>query len=543
MVLAVGKRIEPKGSTAVPSDWSDVRSSAGHSVHVGKEGIACTSCHSVSDAGFQSPGEGVCAGCHKAENAASHKGSVSKETPCLTCHAFGKKESVTCISCHATAQGSAFAITHHAGESCKSCHRMHGDPKIDAGKLASAPNTCRSCHGDTETGAPKIGDVRHGGKSVLDQSEWAGVTRTDAGTHAGLSETGRLHGMSKKGTHGEGTCNDCHRPHASKDDAKKLCAECHQGHQNSTTPSGHACTSCHVPHQANKEAVVTCVSCHAKMENVPKETGHTDCQGCHRPHEVKEAAKRCETCHANHPALLATRVGEHNRCESCHTPHAPKANARMACAGCHSNVHPTHGKGPTSNCIDCHAAHPKSASSMVNACSTCHTAAKGDRSFHVGKLACTECHKTHAFAKTDAPSCASCHAKEAKLAASLRGHAVCSNCHSSAHTPTPVKSCNSCHAKEASGNRGHTECATCHTTHDGKPARDLSCTSCHETKKLEGLHRVMKGAGPVHGNCKNCHEAHGPSRADRATCTSCHKSQQTHQPEAKVCNGCHVFKD
>jgi hypothetical protein len=38
--------------------------------------------------------------------------------------------------------------------------------------------------------------------------------------------------------------------------------------------------------------------------------------------------------------------------------------------------------------------------------------------------------------------------------------------------------------------------------------------------------------------------AHFPPRADRATCTgSCHADRRNHQPDAKICTGCHVFRD
>lgn len=66
-----------------------------------------------------------------------------------------------------------------------------------------------------------------------------------------------------------------------------------------------------------------------------------------------------------------------------------------------------------------------------------------------------------------------------------------------------------------------------------------ACTTCHAKPTLDGLHSVA-----AHGaSCASCHSSHAPVRSDRATCTStCHQDRKNHQPEAKVCKGCHMFR-
>jgi hypothetical protein len=72
------------------------------------------------------------------------------------------------------------------------------------------------------------------------------------------------------------------------------------------------------------------------------------------------------------------------------------------------------------------------------------------------------------------------------------------------------------------------------------PATPPGCATCHDKAKLPGLHGV---AAHGSGACATCHTPHGPPRSDRATCTgSCHADKRTHQPDAAVCKGCHLFR-
>ena len=46
----------------VPHEWHEVRASAGHTVHVVKNGVACRDCH--GDDGFAAPPAELCQRCH-----------------------------------------------------------------------------------------------------------------------------------------------------------------------------------------------------------------------------------------------------------------------------------------------------------------------------------------------------------------------------------------------------------------------------------------------------------------------------------------------
>lgn len=354
--------------------------------------------------------------------------------------------------------------------------------------------------------------------------------------------------------------------------------------------AGHeACTTCHSPHDARKGSVRACESCHQDHNAALGAKGHTACTTCHTPHAPSQAKASCASCHEGKSVLGASHNGSHAACGNCHDLHKPSTPPSAACAKCHASVNAEHpktlahaGKGALESCTGCHQPHPAKTGAVSAACSTCHTSAKSDHSHHAASLTCASCHKAHAFklAPGDKALCASCHSKQAGAVAAQPGHAACAACHGATHRPVASPGCASCHAQEvATAPKGHAACGSCHDAHSGKLATAATtCTNCHQDKvkgkalhanvaggcaschrphgpkgvpappacatchapsKLPGLHQKPSHAA----NCANCHGGHAPPRSDRAACTTqCHQDRRTHQPEAAVCKGCHIFK-
>jgi predicted CXXCH cytochrome family protein len=569
----------------VPAQWQEARTSPMHAAHVGRKAIACTECHG---AGFEKmPADDTCTRCHAAPAKRAHRGSATSPTTCLGCHVFSAgKEAPSCVSCHATG---ARALAKHASPeiACASCHDLHGEKR-------SALVDCTGCHAG-------IG-ARHGRMEVAARDAGGGSAvgrfAEDAGIVLAARAVAPPSSAPLDATHASPgqVCGACHAPHAPAAKAIDACASCHAGPRatNVGAPSiaprgprvaGHAaCITCHEPHRARKESVLACEGCHADRREAAQAKGHALCIGCHQPHAPTEARASCGNCHAGVSALAATKVKEHATCTSCHDPHRPQRAAASSCTTCHAAVKPSHPAAKGGACVGCHVPHPGQREGAREhaavACSSCHTKAKGEKAFHAGKAACAECHRPHgeiALAGAGAAFCARCHQAPAAATATRTGHGECRKCHGEPHAPAKKPTCNACHAQEvATAPKGHAACTSCHDAHSGALGKNVSCTNCHADKskalhgsiaqgcgschrphgpkgppqppacttchapaKLPGLHSVVKHAA----QCGSCHVAHGAPRSDRATCTaSCHQDRQTHQPDAAVCKGCHLFR-
>jgi hypothetical protein len=313
-------------ASLVPATWASVRESAGHTAHVGKDKIACSSCHDERDGGFLSLKEAACTSCHAKEIAQTHPGNDAKPTTCLTCHAFGAAPAPTCLGCHANAQGKSAAVAVHISEGspCTSCHKPHEEQ-------TAVQADCATCHKDVT--------ASHGSRSV--------------------STAVPSHGVGEAGAHvANGTCSDCHAPHAHAADARGACKGCHDAAPQAEKPSGHpACVTCHAPHDLTRGAVKACPSCHQE-KRAAITTSHTACKSCHTPHATQTAAAACRTCHEHKATLGAPQVEAHAACASCHKPHDAKASPGAACVTCHAKMAVKHALGRGEKCIDCHAMHP-----------------------------------------------------------------------------------------------------------------------------------------------------------------------------------------
>lgn len=184
--------------------WKQVAETAGHKVHVERQNIACTKCHSVSIHRFKPPSQ-ICAICHEAQ-AVGEKAVKIKEMSefhCLQCHNYLREGSPlrpvrqTCLECH-----QAIPPRHTVGWpakapmqfACGDCHKPH--------EKAQPVVNCASCHQDA----------------------------LKAGLH-----TQQVHAAT--------SCTTCHLPHAWTLQSRSTCQSCHTDKSAHYAPT--LCSTCH----------------------------------------------------------------------------------------------------------------------------------------------------------------------------------------------------------------------------------------------------------------------------------------------------------
>ena len=391
-----------------------------HTTHVGKEKLACNSCHKVASKDVTDfPEHGSCLKCHRQQ-------FFARERPapkiCSNCHVkatpldtsrhpfprFGQKpagfaskfrisfshekhEDVGCGECHETKEpeDKPRSLTH---ATCFACHNQESE-------LAPLPANCDTCHklGTSETRASLQRVFAH---AVLPQQSTTGYSQFK---------------------------------HDNRNHARLPCLLCHRRENNSAQPTlpgkaAHApCTGCHAQQFANPASEI-CTICHTdaqsgKVKAFPALSSF-DAKFDHAKH--RDAA--CATCHRRNRGgvglSIPSRMNAHVTCFSCHTADA-SSNGRniSSCSTCHQlgrlvrtpeqaqayRVGFSHARHDASEKLSCAACHqvraglPRgrqvSAPSPLNhharagafSCASCHNGQRtfGGEDFSV----CTRCHK------------------------------------------------------------------------------------------------------------------------------------------------------
>lgn len=584
--------VAPAPDSRVPGSWREFREGTGHLVHVQQEGLSCESCHgagqNAAPSDFVAPSMQVCAGCH--EDAASIQHAVSAVrtdagaahpiaadaadaaaqtaghalSNCLSCHGFGPQTEPAwrCIRCHEQPQGEVHAVPTDGHQECGLCHKPHAEPAI-------APAVCKDCHATS--------DNTHAGISAEGSDNCLGCHDAHASATQATARCTTCHQdkpdalFTMENGAGHDRCTGCHAPHAFSRSQVASCRSCHtqQPVLAEKTAKAHAqCSSCHDPHAPTQASEASCLKCHTKVAPQHPKVEGQQCIGCHAPHgkgvasmvgrpinahggvqhrstKGAPSAQACTSCHTQlgSGSDRGAHAGKAD-CVSCHAPHAfSKPTQARACVSCHAEeIHATQAvaKAGHASCLGCHQGHPHDAKLPPTQCTTCHSKVR-PRPEH---QQCSTCHTPHdGGTLASSTSCKSCHQRQHASVAPIEKHRECRTCHTPHEgKPLAAAQCKSCHAPKAAQNHGQLAqgCTSCHGIHDQAGVLATpSCQSCHTPQKLPGLHK-----SPKHQECAKCHDgAHdkGPF-SERATCTQCHTDRQNHVPEAKLCQGCHVFR-
>jgi hypothetical protein len=527
-------------------------------------GLNCKLCHDPhgKKKAPGSEGRDFCVRCHQLDllSFPGDKDGPEAHRKCDGCHvphAARDQVLTLCSKCHEkiTKPAGAEKPTALAHKSCASCHRPH---------LWKPPlNGCVPCHEQQAHLVQMRSPPQHGTCTSCHQAH--GPKPTGAVCIDCHSKTKKNHVALAPEKHRD--CTTCHSPHTpAPSEAKTACAQCHKTQLSDVVrgPVGHSkqgCFGCHSSHDSPKAKAEVCATCHgpvAKSVAAAPTAEHRACTSCHAPHRfsIENGKDTCLACHGAEPAgkgrkaasgvaaVVIDPAGTHKgNCKDCHARHGSPAVPKTACFTCHAQVqaqftaiNPTHGA-----CASCHLPH-KPAGGAIARCAGCHepqaTAASKwpTKSAHAGP--CSGCHQQH-DAKV-VKSCADCHDKQSKSATGSKHQ--CAQCHAPHKAPPGTGTawwgkCESCHSAQtlAVKDRGfkHSDCKSCHAPHRFAAP---TCSSCHDMSK-RGLH-----SGKQHSKCGDCHETHAKSAFTRAQCLKCHEDKRDHQPAAKVCQGCHVFK-
>jgi hypothetical protein len=532
-----------------------------HALH---SGVACQLCHNAHGIQRKAPeGQPSCAACHKFENfqvGNEQRAGPEEHRKCEGCHKPHmprKTAQQRCVDCHqknatglagatgATPTTRTTALKH---ESCASCHVPHTWKAERSG--------CMQCHKNETNLFQTRSPPEH--KACTDCHDVHGPAPSGAVCLKCHATTKGTHVALAPERHKD--CTACHNPHAPRpEETRTSCARCHSTELAQVMgggPEAHAknsCFTCHKPHDSPMPPPGVCASCHAdkgKAVAAAAPPKHRVCTSCHERHQfrIPDVGAACNRCHTglfdvtNKPFTVVPHQAD---CKTCHTFHGSPKVPKARCLGCHETVatkfsppNDKHG-----DCRSCHQPHTP-ASTAPGRCAECHAnkasvaAMWPPASAHA--RACTGCHQPHA-AQQKKP-CADCHAQEA--ASALGGKHACNQCHQPHAAPPGTghawwTRCNTCHAKqvETAKERGptHSDCKSCHQPHKFAVP---TCASCHKDMGGRGLH-----AAPHHAaSCSSCHDPHVKSLPTRQQCLACHTDKRAHEPNAKACFTCHLFR-
>ena len=182
------------------------------------------------------------------------------------------------------------------------------------------------------------------------------------------------------------------------------------------------------------------------------------------------------------------------------------------CGACHH----TTGNAPNPPaCSDCHAAKFDAAfraehksTLKKNLCDSCHhRAATASRFIHDDHAAdytdgdCQTCHHDESI-EPEPQSCSNCHMDDSGLPR-LRDavHNRCADCHADMYDDG-IKGCSNCHERD-----------------ETREAKQIACSSCHETPVDQLLPTSMNA---FHGQCMSCHQKMEAGPVDDDACYQCH---------------------
>ena len=363
--------------------------------------------------------------------------------------------------------------------------------------------------------------------------------------------------MKKKDVHvpfEEGTCSECHNPHASKhasllgEEVLPLCSSCHESIKEATQKTSvhmpvtqGECTACHDPHASNNASLMMaepsalCASCHTavsewkenKVVHAPVEGG--ECLSCHGPHGemnndlLKESVpKVCYECHDSKTDIKTAHKGydiTNANCIACHDPHSSSIAKLLR-----PNQHAPFKAG---NCTTCHEASAENAFAIKTTnkklCLKCHkSVVDNDLAYHHNlddDKSCMNCHNPHASAgehllKDTQPNlCMSCHFndKDSKLKPKeeyiTHDGIDCANCHlpHGANNPRMLKEemgidlCVNCHTGSHSASHPLGEKVI-----DPRNNKPVTCLSCHQLHGAD--YRKYLPLNPAMDLCLQCHK-------------------------------------